>query len=442
MINIYWAVFEIFLCFVEIFLFDLFLSSFGKIRLTNRWLRYSLMAIVSLIIYIKGFYVEKFWLAILLGLIIYLLYAIAVYDLKTSQFVAITLLFICTVLVIDMLVTYSMALILPIDVLETFKLSRLSRFTCAITSKAILFGCVMFFARHNKAYKEDFSTLGSKLLFHAVLISVICLYSVGCFVQLQGYEFQPLQEFCLCILVLGIFIINILVYVMIKQLNIKVLKEKKMEMIAYHNKMLEKMILENKTLEMEWRRNRHDFNNHLSCIDMLLQMENISKARAYIQNLTHNLLGSAGNLDVGNEIANAILNQKWVIANKNKITFNVEGSLPEVIAIDQVDICAILSNSMDNAIEAVMKIDEVERRLIDLYIKCYDKYLVLEVSNSVKEMIIHKTDKLETTKEDKKHHGIGMTSMQMIVDKYKGHMEWSCEDYCFHLVILLPYVAE
>lgn len=442
MINIYWTFFEICLCIVEILLFDIFLSRFGQKNFWSNWQRYGMILGFGLLIHFIGLFKFSFIISMLFSIAIYSLYAAISHRLKQRQSIVVAMLFICMILVIDMLVTYSMALLLPINVLDTYKESKMSRFTCGITSKVVLFAFVMIFLRQNKQNKEELSSLSTKLLFYTVLISIICLYTVGCFIQMEGHEVKPLQEICLCILVLGIFVINILSYVMIKQLNEKVVKEKKMEMVQYHNKVLEKMILENKTLEMEWRRNRHDFNNHLSCIDMLLQMQNMAKARTYIQNLTHSFLGSAGTIDVGNEIANAVLNQKWVLANKNQIAFNIEGILPEVLEIDQVDICAILSNSIDNAIEAVLKIEEVEKRNIDIYIKSYDKYLVLEVSNTVKELILHASEKLETTKRDKKHHGIGMTSMQMIVDKYKGHMEWSCQDYCFHLVILLPFMAD
>lgn len=175
---------------------------------------------------------------------------------------------------------------------------------------------------------------------------------------------------------------------------------------------------------------------------MLLQMENLPKARAYIEELTHSYAGSASGLKVGNEIADAVVNQKYVLAQKNHIKMKVEGTLGKCLHIEQMDLCAVLSNALDNAIEAAQKVEDEEKRFVNLAFKTYRTYLIIEVKNAVKENVVSKKESLPTTKDNKNRHGIGMTSMQTTVEKYKGYMEWHCKDHCFSLILLFPMQQE
>ena len=134
---------------------------------------------------------------------------------------------------------------------------------------------------------------------------------------------------------------------------------------------------------------------------MLLQMQNITKARSYIQNLTQSYLGNTLIIKVGNEIADAVINQKYIFAKQKGIDFKVEGSLDDNYPIEQMDLCALLSNSLDNAIEAAQKVDIEEKRFVQLFFRVYHSYLIIEVVNSVKENIKSDSVTINTTKKNK-----------------------------------------
>ena len=248
---------------------------------------------------------------------------------------------------------------------------------------------------------------------------------------------DPQIDILMCILSTSIFSINMIVYWIIKQLNTSVQKEKEYMLIQYQNELLIKSAEENQVLENEWHRIRHDFNNHISCIDMLLQIGNIERAREYIQKLTQSSQPQVLGIHIGNDIADAVVNQKIIRAKNCNITMEVQGNLPSQLKIDDVDLCALLSNSLDNAIEAACQIDRIEQRKIKLEIIEDMHYAFIQVSNSVKADILPQKH-LKTTKKDKKRHGIGMRSMQASAIRYKGQVNWHCEGGVFTLSIMLP----
>ena len=199
--------------------------------------------------------------------------------------------------------------------------------------------------------------------------------------------------------------------------------------------MLTRAVQENEEYQKDVRKMHHDFNNHLSCIDMLLQMNNVEKARRYIQGMLVSANENKRIIRLGNEIAEAVVNQKYLLAQKQGIAFEVIGNLEENLQIDAVDLCALLSNALDNAIEASLRMEEVSKRNIQLEMKPYKDYLMIKVSNTVAEDVNVKN--LKTSKADKSQHGIGMLSMKSVVEKYEGYLKYECENRLFNVSMML-----
>lgn len=437
-----WICFELIMCVIETVLFHIYLTQYGEQRFEAKWMKYLVIFLISTAIYCKGFMKLGVGMTALIGFLILVVYAVSMYRLKFFQYIVLTLIFLGTLMMVDVLTIFLYQAISDTQFVNDTKTIAMSRFICAVTSKVLLLAIGMMLCR-KKMGIANLSNHSRRLLLTTTLISMTIL---GCIFNCNAESYSSLssmQDLYFCGGALGVCVINVLVYFIIMELNEWHQKEQTMQLVQCQNAMLEKTILENKAMEKEWRKNRHDFNNHLSCIDMLLQMENIKKARAYIQNLTQNFLQSAGNIRVGNEIAEAVINQKWYLAMKDHISVTVEGSIPEKLAIEQVDLCALLSNSIDNAIEAAIKVEKEEDRSISLNFRTFNKYLIIEVDNTtINESIDDHIETLKTTKVDQKHHGIGMTSMMMTTEKYNGHMEWKCKDYHFHLTLLLPILVE
>lgn len=165
----------------------------------------------------------------------------------------------------------------------------------------------------------------------------------------------------------------------------------------------------------------HDFKNHLSVIS------GISSDKEQVQNYIESLLDSLGKIEPlcksGNEYVDAIINCKASDAEKEKIRFNYAVQIPEELKMDPIDICAILSNQLDNAIEACCKIQEAEDRQIQVHIGQRQNFTFFKVENS----IIPKSVKVETLLEsDKKDtvnmHGLGIINIRTAAEKYNGSL--------------------
>lgn len=140
----------------------------------------------------------------------------------------------------------------------------------------------------------------------------------------------------------------------------------------------------------------------------------------------------------GNDVLDTILTEKSLYCKKHgiQVTCVTDGS--QMGFIDTIDLYAILGNAMDNAIEAVGKIKEKEKRQIDVMIHRQHNFLVVNIMNPMAERLVYEDGIPLTTKKDKLSHGFGLRSIRQILKKYDGFLTVSEEDGCFSLKMLIP----
>ncbi|MBQ8502735.1 MAG: GHKL domain-containing protein [Clostridia bacterium] len=153
------------------------------------------------------------------------------------------------------------------------------------------------------------------------------------------------------------------------------------------------------------RKFRHDYRNHMIVINALLENGNTDRARNYINAMNSDISDTVNKISTGNFIADALLNNKAVVAAQagNKIKFN--GQFPSEGIADE-DVCTILANALDNAIEAVTKLGEENTIFIESAVR--NGNFILNITNPVLENVkIGKNNTLKTTKKNSNEHGIG-----------------------------------
>ena len=183
-------------------------------------------------------------------------------------------------------------------------------------------------------------------------------------------------------------------------------------------------------LNSDIRRFRHNYINHLHSVLALIRMNELNDAQKYIENLLEIEDTPTIAYNTGNHLADAILSDKSEkFGECSHIEFN--GIIPP--ELDNVDLCTILSNSLDNAIEACFKCGG---NLIDIVANTAHGYFVITITNP--------TDKAEcfdqipsTTKEDSQNHGFGLLSIEQVAYKYDGKINIHCADGIFELSVLL-----
>lgn len=180
---------------------------------------------------------------------------------------------------------------------------------------------------------------------------------------------------------------------------------------------------------------------NMKCHDMRHQIRKIGKNNALSDETIKEIEGSINLYEslikTGNEVLDIILTEKSLICNKKNIVFSymIDGALMDFMVDD--DLYSLFGNAFDNAIEAVSKIDDDNKKLISFKIHSVGELVSINLKNSFYGKLDFDEDGLPiTTKEDFNFHGFGIKSIAYIVDKYKGDMAVKVEDGVFSLNIL------
>lgn len=184
---------------------------------------------------------------------------------------------------------------------------------------------------------------------------------------------------------------------------------------------------------------RHDMNNHIGVIYGLLDTKQYNKLKSYLNGIYKNLQEANDIIIVNNEILSIILNNKKHLANEKMIQLVTWIEVKDFI-LTEIEICSLIGNILDNAIEATEKVpfDAID---IDREIKfvCVEKEegWYIDCKNPFVEAPLITEEGLMTTKKNKESHGIGSRTMQDIIKKYNGTLEYSTDDINFIVKIFI-----
>lgn len=183
---------------------------------------------------------------------------------------------------------------------------------------------------------------------------------------------------------------------------------------------------------------KHDMNNHISCLRNLINTNNITETKKYLDNISKTINKLDFEIKTGNCISDAIINEKYTIAKSNGINFFCDFILPYNISLEPMDLCIILGNTLDNAIEACMKItnNNISKTIcIKSYIR--NMYFLIEISNTNIDKLQYDKNKIISTKCDTYNHGLGLANIESAVKKYNGIWDITQEDNTFTINLML-----
>ncbi len=184
------------------------------------------------------------------------------------------------------------------------------------------------------------------------------------------------------------------------------------------------------------RRQVHDFKNHLRAINGMLKPG--EQAKEYIEELLSETVEHSQYCNSGNKVIDSVINCKTAEAKQLNIPFEYSVGLSSELLISSVDICAVLSNQIDNAIEACSKIDESENRFVKVEIKQKEAFVFFKVTNSCSENPFDENDELKSAKDDATGiHGIGIKNISQIAENYSGTLKSDFKQGCFISVVMM-----
>ncbi len=232
-----------------------------------------------------------------------------------------------------------------------------------------------------------------------------------------------------------LIMVNILVFYMFEY-QIKMAEAKNLEQMVkqqleykaeYYKELSRKQEITNKTM--------HDLKNQLFALREELE-QNPSEGMDRINNICEDILSSYSLKFTGIEAVDALITSKYMTMQEKNISFTNSIYISSKIGIDTMDLCVVIGNLLDNAVEANETVD-MGRKLIDLNIRQQQSYLTINVTNAISHSVNIGSAGIATTKKDKAIHGFGLKSINEIVKKYNGNCTYSQSDDNFEVLIIM-----
>lgn len=183
------------------------------------------------------------------------------------------------------------------------------------------------------------------------------------------------------------------------------------------------------------RRLKHDMKNHIMVIASYLNNNELDEAKRYLSVVLDKLNRVYSYIQTGNSVMNYIINSKLEYAQQNNIQFKAEIENLQFAQVGSVDFSALLSNALDNAIEASLDIEDGF-----IYVSVCKKrgYDTITVKNKIQSSVLAGNPELTSTKPDNASHGYGIKQIKTITEKYDGIVDIYEEENLFCISVMIP----
>jgi len=297
----------------------------------------------------------------------------------------------------------------------------------------VTLGTLLYFIEHgyNKEhyFKKEEYILGVALYTIFFIMAIVSARIMGT-VELSFKD--QLSFFSLAILLL---IINLFLFWLIRKISYQNRCEMENTILKVQLEQQENQIGNTEMLYQNARKMRHDMKHYFITYLQLLNDGEIELVKEEMKKALDTKFDVESIYYMENKLLNAVLNQKATICKELGIQMDVQIS-GMFEWRNESNMAIMLSNLLDNAIEAEIK--EEDKKEINLKLFTYKDDVNLIVENAIQESVLKKNPLLKTTKEDKKHHGIGMESIREIVKQEEGTIDILEERQHFIIHILIP----
>ena len=210
------------------------------------------------------------------------------------------------------------------------------------------------------------------------------------------------------------------------------------QIAAYQRELIDTHYQEVENMYRQIRGWRHDYRNHIQVMKALAAKGDLAGIQAYLDELDTDLNTVDTVIKTGNAMADAILNSKISLAKSKHIPVQADAHIPVKLRMSELDLCVILGNLFDNAIEASLSLPE-DQRLIRVYMDMKGTQLYISFTNFTAAAKQQKVGRRFATTKGA-GHGFGLVRIDNIIDRLDGYLSRNSEDGAFTTEILIPQV--
>ncbi|MBE6579499.1 MAG: sensor histidine kinase [Ruminococcaceae bacterium] len=213
-------------------------------------------------------------------------------------------------------------------------------------------------------------------------------------------------------------------------------KKAEKRLALYQRELLDTHYAEVENMYRQIRGWRHDYRNHIQTMKAHAAKGDLQAISEYLDLLDTDLNTVDTVIKTGNPMTDAILNSKISLAKSKGIPVKADAHIPVALKISELDLCVIIGNLFDNAIEASLALPP-ERRMIRVYMDMKGTQLYISFTNFTAGKKLSKVGNLFRSSKGE-GHGFGLVRIDGIVERMEGYISRNSEDGAFTTEILLP----
>lgn len=313
----------------------------------------------------------------------------------------------------------------PIDMITVFNSTRI---ISVIITKIIFFYTTRIILKYK--YKNPLENKSWIMLILMPVTSVISLTAL----MLAAMNSVEIKNYIL-IGMTGVVFANVITYYFFNMLNKDYETRLKVSLLEQQNENFIKNMENTDAFVKQMKSVKHDIKNQLLVLYGYIDEKNNEEAKRYIKKLTNEHLPDIQNyINTENSAFNAIINSKIAVCNQKGIYIEIKEKKASLSDVDVVDIGILFGNLLDNAIEAA---EQTQAKKIGVDVEKKGEYLSILVTNSINKSVLEENKNLETSKDNKELHGVGIKSIKNVVKKYDGLIDFFEEEneFCCHIML-------
>lgn len=422
---------------VEIICYLIFFGIFARGKKIKVKQKISAICLLISIVYVCVHFLKNYTIVKLLMIMLTMLIVIRfLYEISAVKTIILTLLIQGIIGVIDYIVIMIVsARYNNIDILEDS--TDLIGVLVIIASRIILFLLLITIKRISVIKKKNVIDMSNKEWLQFLIFPIFTLITVIVMTNSMAASYHEDIVNVYYVIAIGLIVLNMVVFHLINEIlensqrirEADILKQQSIGQLELYNSL-------RKNYDIQ-RKRTHEYKNQIMCIDSLLKKKKYDKLEEYINSIFNRLDGQLDMVDTNNEVVNAIINAKYYEALQNDVLFILKINDLSHIKVSDEDIVTILSNLLDNAIEAAGQCD-IDKRTVGIKLLYEDDVLSIAVSNSYKtEPEIMEDGYMRTIKDDKEQHGLGIRNVVATLEKYNAEyiIDYKNGEFVFSIIM-------